>query len=65
MCHFDGQDIKKGLENMMNSLISLRCDTSNANEKEAFLLYIVGGFNDDRNMSINLTFRIFSIFKKI
>ncbi len=59
MCHFDGTDIKGGLAAMVKSLKELKPSDSNANK---YSVYIVGGFNDDRKSSLELTYKLFSKF---
>lgn len=44
---------------MIKSLKELKPSDSSTNK---YLVYIVGGFNDDRNSSLELTFKLFSKF---
>jgi hypothetical protein len=46
---------------MVDSLKNLRENNLNAQE-DKYSLYIVGGFDDDRRNSIELTYNLFSIF---
>jgi hypothetical protein len=59
LCHFDGSDTKGGLAAMVKSLKELKSSESQTNK---YSVYIVGGFNDDRNSSLELTFKLFSNF---
>ena len=58
LCHFDGTDVENGAKSMINSLKELNPNC------ESFYLYVAGGFDDKRSLSINLTLEIFRKFKK-
>jgi hypothetical protein len=64
LCHFDGCDTSDGLESMINSLKEFRQIQNTESQYNFELsLYICGGFNDNRNTSIDLTNELFG--KKI
>lgn len=60
LCHFDDHEMKKGILKMMNALVNLKNTSCDEIADITYSLYIVGGFDDDRKMSIQLTRRLFS-----
>ena len=48
----------RGLEKMLGTLKSLRINEQD--KEKPYALYMVGGFDDDRNSSKNLTLKLFS-----
>ncbi len=55
LCHFDGSDLEGGVEAMIASLKNL-----NKNKSETtYSLFIVGGFDDNRKLSLDLTMKLF------
>ena len=54
LCHFDGTDVENGVLAMIKSLKDLGAT-------DQFFLYIVGGFDDNRNLSIDLTLELFGM----
>jgi len=57
MCHFDGSDMSEGLDSMLSCLKTLSPTNSNK-----FNLYVVGGFQDSRKISQDVTNELFELF---
>ena len=57
LCHLDGSETYEGIRAMIESLNRLRNDPEN---KVEFSVYLVGGFDDSKKYSIDLTLSIFS-----
>ena len=58
LCHFDGSDLDGGVKAMTESLKLLN---SNSQTSHTYSLYIVGGFDDSKHSSIELTVKLFGI----
>ena len=57
LCHFDGSDLRGGVEAMIENLKILANETSST----TYFLYIVGGFDDPPRSSFELTLQLFGM----
>ena len=59
LCHFDGSDLEGGVNSMILSLKNVNAQHTASNVNNSYSLYIVGGFDDDKNSSLELTLGLF------